>query len=584
MPVRLQKRLLIYSLIISTIPLACLGIISYNSQKNVLEEQVRKTLITASYHASDTINRCMDERLSDLLYMSYNAFPHGDKGTNPSMYLKAYVENKPIYSGYIYVTKTGEILSENMNGALAEYFIKSTAYKRALQGETYFSRVFSLQNQKPSFLISTPIYNANREVIGVFAPTFNLYYLWKTVDEKLTPEMGSYSFSAMMINSDGLVVTDKKESQILNTNFLKENNFTLKKVEQSISDRKLLESKDGERLYSVDKIKQRDDADEQWFVITSVEKSTVYAPLKKLLSTYVGLSILLLLGIFAAVYYISRIIVRPVELTAASVQNYAEGKPFQIVESPYLEINTLNRAFTSMVEGIEQREKEILRTEKLKYVGQLAAGVAHEIRNPITTIRGFFQLLKDQPYNEQHFRTYINIIIEELNRMNNIVGELLDLSKPYQIIPKEYSISELLDEVIILQKGELSKRNIQIVNENICNGIIYTDRNRLYQVILNVIQNARDALTEGGKISFVTHCMDDRVKLLISDNGPGIPEIHLSKLGTPFFTTKELGTGLGVTTSMKIMEELQGSFEISSRVGQGTTVTLTIPTKKVFSI
>ena len=188
--------------------------------------------------------------------------------------------------------------------------------------------------------------------------------------------------------------------------------------------------------------------------------------------------------------------------------------------------------------------------------------------------------MKDQPYDEKVFRNYIDIIIEELNRMNGIVGELLNLSKPYQLVVKDYNVNDLMDEIILLQRGELHKRNITIKRNNDCDKLISTDRNKLYQVIINVIQNSRDAFQKDGIISISFESTTDKVRIIISDNGPGIPKGVLSKIGTPFYTTKEHGTGLGIATSMKIMEELEGSFEITSKLGKGTKIVLTVPAKK----
>ncbi len=164
--------------------------------------------------------------------------------------------------------------------------------------------------------------------------------------------------------------------------------------------------------------------------------------------------------------------------------------------------------------------------------------------------------------------------------MNGIVGELLNLSKPYQLIVKEHNVNELMDEIILLQKGELYRKNIKILRENECDKLICTDRNRLFQVIINVIQNSKDAFQKEGSIRISFESTDDTVRIIIADDGPGMPKGVLSKIGTPFYTTKEHGTGLGIATSMKIMEELEGSFEVTSRIGKGTRIVLTVPAKK----
>lgn len=577
MPVRLQTRLLWYSLIISSVPLVCLGLISYSTQKGLIENQVRMTLRTASYHAADTTDRFINERISDLAYLSKHSGIQSDHNADSLQFLKEYVESKSIYSGYIYVNKNGEVYPSEEQSDMSANFITSESFKKSSSGIQYLSKVYKFEHQKPFFWISTPVYTNNNEMNGVFAPTFDLFYLWKTIESNLTLERQKFPYKAFMINHEGWIVSEQNEENILKSNFLMNNHLSINDLMVSEENNELIQSKDGKQLFAVQSIKTRADAQEQWYVITAANKKIVYAPLLKLVNGYILIGLLMLLAIFGFVYYITRTVVKPVESMAEGVERYTNGEKYTQIENTYYELMVLNKMFISMTETLEQREKELLRTEKLKYVGQLAAGVAHEIRNPITTIRGLFQLLRDHPYDEKVFKNYIDIIIEELNRMNKIVGELLNLSKPYQLILKKYSVNELIEEIILLQRAELNKKNITILKDIHCEGTIYTDRNRLYQVILNIIQNSCDAMAGGGTISILTDCAEDKVKLTIRDNGPGISEVILTKLGTPFFTTKENGTGLGLTTSMKIMEELKGSFEITSVEGEGTSITLTIP-------
>ena len=581
MPVRLQTRLLCYSLIISTVPLVCLGIISYSSQKGLIENQVRMTLRTAAYHAADTTDRFIDERISDLTYLSKHSDLQSNDSEQPLHFLREYVESKSIYSGYIYVHTDGKSSSSGVQGDLSADFINSESFKRSSVGVQYLSKVYKRNHQqKPFFWISTPVYSndSNNEIRGVFAPTFDLHYLWKTIESNLTLEREKFPYTAFMINHEGWVVSEQNEENIMKTNFLKENQLTIHKLIASDQNNEIIESKDGKQIFAVRPIKKRTDAEEQWYVITAASQKIVYAPLLKLINSSIFIGLLLLISIMTFVYYMTRSVVKPVVSMAEGVEKYSAGEKYSQIEQTYYEIMILDKAFMSMIDTLDQREKELLRTEKLKYVGQLAAGVAHEIRNPITTIRGLFQLLRDHPYDEKVFKSYIDIIIEELNRMNTIVGELLNLSKPYQLNLKKYSVNELIEEIILLQRAELNKNNIAILKDIQHDGTIYTDRNRLYQVILNIIQNSRDAMIEGGTICITAEYLDDRLKLTIKDTGPGIPEGTLTKLGTPFFTTKDNGTGLGLATSMKIMEELKGSLEVSSVVNEGTSITILIPT------
>ena len=357
MPVRLQTRLLSYSLIISTIPLLCLGIISYSTQRSLIENQVKMTLRTAAYHAADTTDRFIDERISDLAYLSRHSI-ESDNKTHSLNFLKKYVESKPIYSGYIYVNKDGDVIPSEEYNDITPYFINSKSFEKSSAGIQYLSKVYKLDREKPFFWISTPIYTNDNEINGVFAPTFNLFYLWKTIESNLTLEREKFPYTAFMINHEGWIVSEQNEDNIMKTNFLEENNLSLDDLIASDKQNELIQSKDGKQLFAVKPIKERTDAQEQWYVITEANKKVVYAPLLQLIDRYLMIGLILLIGILLFVYYISKTVVKPVVRMAEGVERYTKTeKNTNQIESTHHELNVLNRAFISMIETLEQRER-----------------------------------------------------------------------------------------------------------------------------------------------------------------------------------------------------------------------------------
>ncbi|MCQ6561691.1 sensor histidine kinase [Paenibacillus mendelii] len=250
-----------------------------------------------------------------------------------------------------------------------------------------------------------------------------------------------------------------------------------------------------------------------------------------------------------------------------------------ITTSPIRDKHGAIRAIASITRDMTSRNKmeELLRrSEKLTTVGQLAAGVAHEIRNPLTTLRGFLQLqLETGKLNNRH----INIMLSELDRINLIVGEFLILAKPQVTRFEEKDIRLVLNDVISLLDSQAHLCNIEFVTkytEESCQ--ISCEDNQLKQVFINVLKNAIEAMPEGGQISIVIGREANRsVMVSITDQGIGIPEDMISKLGDPFFTGKESGTGLGIMVSQRIIQSHQGTMDIDSRVNVGTVVTITLP-------
>ncbi len=245
--------------------------------------------------------------------------------------------------------------------------------------------------------------------------------------------------------------------------------------------------------------------------------------------------------------------------------------PFEYMGSPAVHI--VARDITEM----KKTEEYISQSEKLSVVGELAAGIAHEIRNPLTSLRGFTQLLKHSTSNDE---PYIPIMLGEIDRINTIVSELLMLSKPSEQDFRKVEITELLRSVVILMNAHAKLLNIDIDYRNhIEDGKVFIDgmENKLKQVFINLVKNAMEAMETGGQIIISTRKNEKFLIIQLCDQGCGIPEEILSKLGQPFVTTKEKGTGLGLMVCKSIIDSHQGKMDIQSIVGKGTCITLTFP-------
>lgn len=234
--------------------------------------------------------------------------------------------------------------------------------------------------------------------------------------------------------------------------------------------------------------------------------------------------------------------------------------------------------FVSVSRDVQERRKtdELLRrSEKLAVVGEMAAAVAHEIRNPLTSIKGFMQLFSStKEYNEM----YSTIVLDELDRVEAIISEFLALAKPHSEKMEPIQMGELVGQVVQLIQTEALLENKEIVFEKL-EGVpdVIGDVNSLKQVFINVIQNGLDATATKGKIEVELLVQNHYLCIDVKDNGCGISQERLAKLGEPFYSTKEKGTGLGLMTSFKIIENHNGYIHIQSEEGKGTTVSIFLP-------
>ncbi|WP_394234255.1 ATP-binding protein [Niallia oryzisoli] len=226
------------------------------------------------------------------------------------------------------------------------------------------------------------------------------------------------------------------------------------------------------------------------------------------------------------------------------------------------------------VTKIKETEKMLHNAEKLSVIGQLAASVAHEIRNPLTSIRGFIQLLQS---DDQTDSFYYQVMLEEIDRINQIVGELLVLAKPQNVRMVKGNIEEVVQSVKTLLTPQSNMNGIDIfikaldpIPEIDC------DPNSLKQVFINMIKNSIEA--EAKMIEIILSKTEDNfVKVIIKDDGCGIDEERIKHLGEPFYSVKEKGTGLGLTVSYKILAEHHATIRYSSQLGQGTEVEICLP-------
>ncbi|WP_045514966.1 ATP-binding protein [Neobacillus niacini] len=223
----------------------------------------------------------------------------------------------------------------------------------------------------------------------------------------------------------------------------------------------------------------------------------------------------------------------------------------------------------------KKAEEILLQSEKLSIVGELAAGVAHEIRNPLTTIKGFLQL-----YQWENGANEINeLLLSELARIETITSEMLSLGKPQAVQHHRTNLQELVENTLELLSPQAHLENIQFklcVEES--SFFITGEKNQLKQVFLNILKNAIEAMPDGGNIHInLQKSENGECVLSVQDEGCGIPEELLPRLGEPFYSLKEKGTGLGLMICNKIIKQHQGSITYQSKEQQGTLVEIKLP-------
>jgi len=224
-------------------------------------------------------------------------------------------------------------------------------------------------------------------------------------------------------------------------------------------------------------------------------------------------------------------------------------------------------------------KKEMERSQRLASLGSLAAGVAHEIRNPLSSIKGFATFFKERYQDNPEDRKTAEIMVQEVERLNRVISQLLEFARPMDMNRRWDSIQEIIRHTLKMIEGEAGEKKISIYADIPSEpGNIFIDADKITQVMLNLCLNAISAMDRGGTLSVVLSMHHNRmVQIDVSDTGAGIDEENLSRIFDPYFTTKPSGTGLGLAIVYRIIEAHNGEIRVESERGKGTKVTVILP-------
>jgi len=279
---------------------------------------------------------------------------------------------------------------------------------------------------------------------------------------------------------------------------------------------------------------------------------------------------------------ISRSITRPVEDLAEANERVAHGdRTVTLPVEGTGELAILARSFNSMVETLRTTEQQLIQSEKLASVGQLAAGVAHEINNPLGTILLFSDIMRKELSPDDPRRDDVKMIIDEATRCKTIVSDLLNFARQNEVLAQSTDVNALLSETIEEMSIQPVFQDLEIVRRLDPDlPSIQADPAQLKEVFINLMTNAAEAMEGDGSLTIATAPAEDcMVAVVFQDTGCGIPEENLSKIFTPFFTTKPIGkgTGLGLAIVYGIIKMHRGQIYVESEVGVGSTFTITLP-------
>ncbi len=571
-------------------------------------EQITKSILYTHLHSitqnkARAIARWLSERTTDVRVVADSRALRSMDVHEIDSHLESIKAHYLDYKRIVLVDPRGEVVADTADRR--ENYRDTDWFQEAIEHSGYMSDVF-WEDGKLVFLIAVAV--AKDAPVGVLCEFIDLEYLSNLASDMALGKSGE----SYLVNRDGVIIAHKDKQRILKD--VVANFELLMQLSESGTGLEVYRNYRGAQVMGAQTWIPQQTTDAfrpvQWMLIAEQSTDEVFARVNRYRMWIIALFLLLSCIIATVCVLISRTIVHPIkELADATVAVAGGNFDKQLKVDGRDELGRLTVAFNQMaqqlrfyyaslenriastreelekVSGELQKSKEVLaRSEKLVALGQVSAGMAHEIRTPLTSIKLFIQSLESTfPLDDETLED-LSIIKVEIDRMEEIINRFLSFARPVEPKFESVSINQILSDAISLIKTRIEGGKIVIETEyDDSLPLIAGDRRQLGQVFMNMLLNSIEAMPEGGRISVATNVIsvsDEYRKLLkitIVDTGCGIDEASRRYIFDPFFTTKDSGTGMGLAIAFTVIEQHGGLIEVESEPFKGTTFMIYLP-------
>lgn len=561
----LKRNFIFLFLVLSLVPLFTVSIISYFSFKNSLHDTISTHLFEIAKNKGFALQKWLFERHTDAEVFAQT--PTVVESVEAIINLKNDLLTKEKYSliakKYIRLVKNkydsyDEIFILDENGQMLittekmeNIKVNRDYFREAINGKTYNTNLFlSPLTHRPTMVVAAPIKNSKEQIIGVLVERIKLDAINKLMRDIEIGKTGE----SYLVNKEGYFLTESKF----------EAGYTLKKKISTKGTQEGNKGKSGVGEY----IDYRDKKvlgaylfipEMEWSLMVEQDISEAFQEIQHLKNIIFVIGLITIIVIFAFTLL-------------------ASGKIVKVIKR--------------YDQQFKEQQKQIMRAERLSAMGQLAAGVAHEINNPLGGISNCLKLISTKinkpnpkPKDFKDSIKYLRTSEQELNRCIKITRNFLSFSKRPNLNPVVTNINNVISELIALIEPQAKVQNIMISKELKSDlPHLMVDAQQLHQALMNIILNSLEAMPQGGKLKVRSGYdqRDEAVEIEITDTGCGIPDENLPHLFEPFFSSKPegKGTGLGLSIVHEVIDEHNGSIELESEVDKGTTFTIKLPIHK----
>jgi len=593
-PRSLRAKLQIFSVLLIVGPGVVFGMIAYTSARSALERAVGRQLAEVAHDVVDELVEAVRSELRDLHGWARQDFMRdviaGDVDKRVSRFLRSLTEgDAPAFLDLLCVDLSGRVVAASDLQKIAGLAGDRDAVRTALAGKEFLEGPAALVDHGPLVIeLAVPIFDSERRdrVIGALIGHFD----WSRAIKRVDHIRASLLPHGLAIN---VLILDRA-NEIIGQSWRGKDEAPedeAPKVRLALVDikpRLPFEPGRGSLTLTSDTVSELvgyergEDPRSYWLALAMQPLDEALAPVHAMQWRLgMALATVLLGALGLATIWATRMSrpLRDLTLATQVVARAGEAPPPVAVRSRD-EIGTLADAFNAMAAALARAQRDLLSAAKFAFVGEVAAGVAHEVRTPLGIMRSSAQMLvRTLPPGQAESIELAEMIVGEVDRLDRVVAGLLEIARPREPVLESVPLAPILARVLEFVGGQASQRGITIVREFAAPQMpARCDPEQIYQVALNLVVNALQILPAGGSITVRTFArLGDRVGFEVSDDGPGIPQELRQRIFTPFFSCRPGGTGLGLALVQRMVEEHHGTVTVDSAIGRGTTFRVELP-------
>jgi signal transduction histidine kinase len=584
----LRSKLQLFAFLLVVVPGALLALLAYVGAREALERAEGRHLAQVGRDTLDEIAEAISDGRKDLRGWARQDLMRdviiGDLDKRISRFLHSLVASGAPYRELFCVDRTGRVVAASDPGLLGALLESQRAVRVALEGRRFLAGTVTSAAGRPAIEIAVPIADPDRPeaVIGALVGRYDWHHAVGLVD-RIRRSLLTYGMTidVVILDRDGAVIGESWRDDLA-----AEEPERLRLVAATTARQLAPRPRHGflkvARAGMLVGYDRREDERLGWTALVMEPLAQALAPVARMRARLeAALGVVLLGGLAIATLWAARMS-RPLrELTRATVTLARPGEaPRPVTVRSRDEIGALATAFNAMGTALAHAQEDLLTAEKFAFVGEVAAGIAHEVRTPLGIMRSSAQMLARLPPPDQAETTELaTMIVGEVDRIDRVVAGLLELARPRQPKMEPTTLAPVLGRALDFVDGQAREQGVTIRRElDATPGPARCDPEQLYQVALNLIVNALQVVPRGGHITVRTlPRRDGHVGFAVVDDGPGIAPELLDRIFAPFFSRREGGTGLGLALVQRMVQAHQGTVTVDSVVGRGTTFRVELP-------